>query len=106
MISIGWSVTAARSLAERAASFFFPVTTLSVTTADGSQELGGRCCFVFLSRHNAIGDHRLVSVHGGGVLHDDLLRPSVSVMSQPFAQHRYCPRVPVSELQVFRARLE
>jgi hypothetical protein len=33
MISIGWLVTAARSLAEGAASLFFPVTTLSVTTA-------------------------------------------------------------------------
>jgi ABC-type nickel/cobalt efflux system permease component RcnA len=32
MISIGLSVTAARNLAEGAASFFFPVTTLSVTT--------------------------------------------------------------------------
>jgi len=71
---------------------------------DGSHEFGGRCCFVFLSRHNAISDHRLVGVDGGGVLHDNLLLSLVSVMVEPFAQHRYCPRGPVCELQVFRTR--
>ena len=52
IISIGLSVAAARSLAEDAAS-------------------------LVLAGHNAVGDHRLVSINRY-MLHDDLLLPSVS----------------------------
>jgi bifunctional non-homologous end joining protein LigD len=74
------------------------MTRIGCIIRRSSQEFGGRCCFVFLSRRNAISDHRLVSVHGGGVLHDDLLLPPVfgdgrAVRSTSLLSAKLCQRV-------------
>ena len=39
------------------------------------------------SLHDVLGDQSLVSIDGGGVLHDDLLLTSVSVVVEALAQH-------------------
>jgi hypothetical protein len=46
----------------------------------GSYEFGGRRRLVVLSGYNPVSNQCLVSVHGGRVLHDDLLLTSVSVV--------------------------
>jgi len=52
----------------------------------GHEKFSRGCCFVFLTRHSAISDDRLVSVHGGRVLHGNLLLSLVSVMVEPLGQ--------------------
>src|SRR5262249_1437578 len=70
---------------------------------DGSQELGGRC-FVVLACYDAVSNHRLVSVQGGCMLHDNLLLVVVSVMVDPLGQHHRRSRGLIGLGEIFALR--
>jgi hypothetical protein len=62
---------------------FLRLDDLHRLVGDGGQEFGGRCCFVFISRHNAVSDQCLVSVDGD-VFDGDLLLASATVLVEPY----------------------